>query len=141
MPAWAVAAAAAVDVDATGVNEAGATGEVDDVVVLFGDTDRRSGATLAGDAAADEGAGDDRSPAPGEPLPVFGPTLLRNIRLMLDTLGTLNLSQTPSLTRRSLISHANMPGSLDLSLRMNETTCGRVSDGCVSAYAHMCIYL
>lgn len=48
--------------------------------------------------------------------------LLRNIRLMLDTLGTLNLSQMPSATSRSLISQAKMPGSLILSSRMNLTT-------------------
>jgi len=49
-------------------------------------------------------------------------SLLRNILLMLDTLGTLNLSQTPSLTKRSFISQAKMPGSRALSSRMNSTT-------------------
>lgn len=60
---------------------------------------------------------------------VDGLTLLRKILLMLDTLGTLNLSQTPSFTSRSLISQANIPGSFDLSSRINRTTFGVVTLG------------
>lgn len=50
-------------------------------------------------------------------------TLFRKILLILDTLGTLNLSQMPSLTSRSLISQANIPGSRALSSRIKRTTC------------------
>lgn len=52
----------------------------------------------------------------------LGLSLFRRMRLMLDTLGTLNLSQIPSVTRRSLISQAKIPGSFALSSRMNRTT-------------------
>lgn len=48
--------------------------------------------------------------------------LFLRIRLMLETLGTLNLSQMPSLTSRSLISQAKMPGSRLFRSRMNKTT-------------------
>ena len=39
-----------------------------------------------------------------------------------DTLGTLYLSQTPSCKSRSLISQANIPGSLTFKSLMNPTT-------------------
>lgn len=55
--------------------------------------------------------------------------LLRKILLMLDTLGTLYLSQIFSLTRRSLISQANIPGSRAFSSLMNMTTRGVVTLG------------
>lgn len=57
-----------------------------------------------------------------EVVGVDGPTLLRRILLILDTLGTLNLSQTPSLTSLSLISQAKIPGSFALSSRIKRTT-------------------
>ena len=49
--------------------------------------------------------------------------LLRKILLILETLGTLNLSQMPSFMSLSLISQAKIPGSRNLSSRMNITTC------------------
>jgi hypothetical protein len=55
--------------------------------------------------------------------------LFLKILLMLDTLGTLYLSQIFSLTSRSLISQANMPGSRALSSLMNITTRGVVTLG------------
>lgn len=75
---------------------------------------------------------EDEGPAVGKAPPVEATTasdvgliLLRKILLMLDTLGTLNLSQMPSFTSLSLISHAKIPGSLSLRPRMNRTTWGR----------------
>ena len=45
-------------------------------------------------------------------------TLFRNILLMELTEGTLNLSQIQSVSKRSRISQANIPGSLCFSLLM-----------------------
>lgn len=71
----------------------------------------------------------DELPArPAEPPEMgFAFTLLRKILLILDTLGTLNLSQIPSWTSLSLISHAKIPGSRALSSLMNMTTYERVA--------------
>ena len=55
---------------------------------------------------------------PPPPLPLLGcdngPILLRKIREIDDTEGTLNLSHTLSNNNFSRISHANIPGSLTL---------------------------
>ena len=48
--------------------------------------------------------------------------LLRRIRLMLLTEGTLYLSQTASASNLSRISHAKMPGSFSLYRRIASTT-------------------
>lgn len=47
---------------------------------------------------------------------------------MLLTEGTLNLSQIPSLKRRSRISQANIPASFCLSSRIYSTTCYEIND-------------
>lgn len=57
------------------------------------------------------------------------PTLFLRILDMLDTEGTLYLSQTPSDSNLSLISHAKIPGSLSLSCLMYWTTLGVVTRG------------
>lgn len=60
---------------------------------------------------------------------VLVPILLRKIRLMLLTDGTLYLSQTLSCNNRSRISHANIPGSFCLRSLMYWTTFGVVTRG------------
>lgn len=66
---------------------------------------------------------------PPPPAPPDDAILLRKIRLMLDTLGTLNLSHTPSASSRSRISHANTPGSLRFNRPIYATTLGVVTRG------------
>ncbi|RNA36695.1 hypothetical protein BpHYR1_011344 [Brachionus plicatilis] len=58
-----------------------------------------------------------------------GPILLRSMRLIELTDGTLYLSQMRSCSSLSLISHANMPGSLCLYSLILPTTFGVVTRG------------
>lgn len=60
---------------------------------------------------------------------LIGFSLLRRMRDIELTLGTFVLSQMPSLSRRSRISHAKMPGSRCFSSRMWLTTLGVVTRG------------
>lgn len=60
---------------------------------------------------------------------VAAPTLFLRILEMLETEGTLYLSQTPSESKRSRISQANIPGSLSFNCFMYCTTFGVVTRG------------
>lgn len=73
--------------------------------------------------------GADTEAAAGTAVGVAGPILLRSMRLMDDTDGTLNLSHTPSANSRSRISQANTPGSLRFNCLMYATTRGVVTRG------------